>query len=70
MSYDQLLHRDFLLSKVNEDTNFQPAKDKSETLNTLVHLSADTQSAKNYSQLPMNKVFMWDIINQMLTKLL
>lgn len=47
MSYDQLLHRDFLLSKVNEDTNFQPEKDKSKTLNTLVHLSVDTQSAKN-----------------------
>lgn len=26
MNYDQLLHRDFWLSKVNEDTNFQPEK--------------------------------------------
>lgn len=53
MSYGQLLHRDFLLSKVNEDTNFQPAKDKSETLSVLAHLLVGTlgQKAKNNSNL-------------------
>lgn len=56
MSYDRLLHRDFSLSKVNGDTNFQPERDKSETLNTLVHLSTHTQSAKNSAQLTTNTV--------------
>lgn len=54
MSYDRLLHRDFSLSKVNGDTNFQPERDKSETLNTLVHPSTHTQSAKNSAQLTTN----------------
>lgn len=61
-----------MLSKVNEDTNFQPEKDKSERLSTLAHLSVDAhgQRAKNYFQLARNMVFIWDIINQIVTKLL
>lgn len=69
MSYDRLLHRDFSLSKVNGDTNFQPERDKSETLNTLVHLSTHTQSAKNSAQLTTNTVrgVCANLINQIST---